>query len=132
MILKNQKKAQQIINSKIKGTTLDEIARSSGSMVQTADSISFQAFIIPNLGNEPKILGAAFNKQLQGKVSAPIAGGSGVFVVKGESIFATASLGANAIMLREQLESRLKSQAGNSINAIRVSSDVKDFRSDFY
>jgi len=102
-------------------------------MVQVADSISYQAFVIPNIGNEQKIVGAAFNKQLQGKVSAVIAGNAAVFVIRGENIFANASLNDSPAMVREQLESHIKQQVGSSsINTLRQAADVKDYRSSFY
>src|SRR5262249_2178763 len=50
-LIRNEKKAQQIINAKIKGKTLEEIASAVGTFVQVADSISFQSYIIPNVGN---------------------------------------------------------------------------------
>ncbi len=132
-VIKNQKKAQQIIDTKIKGTTLEAIASAAGATVQVADSISFQGYVIPNLGNEVKVLGAAFNKQIQGKISTPIAGTTGVLVLRGEGIFAGTSLGSNAEMLRSQLETQLKSQVGyKSINSLRLAATVKDNRSDFY
>lgn len=131
--IRNEKKAQQIISSKFKGSSLDQIASAAGAPIQVADSISFQAFLIPNLGNEAKMIGAAFNKQNQGKVSTPVAGTTGVFVIRGESIFAGSSLGGNAETLRATLETQLKSQAGyRSLNALRQAADVEDHRSDFY
>jgi peptidyl-prolyl cis-trans isomerase D len=132
-LLKNQKKAQQIINAKFKGTTLEQYAQSSGSPVMHADSVSYQAYIINGIGVEPKIIGAAFNKQLQGKASTPIAGMSGVFAVQGESIYATSSLGATAEMLREQLAMQIKQQINtNSLGAVRDAADIEDSRSNFY
>lgn len=132
-LVRNEKKAQQIIASKIKGSTLEEIAKNAGTSIMTADSISFQAFVVPNIGNEVKIIGAAFNKDLKGKVSAPIAGTSAVFVIKGESVYAGSSLGGTPEMVRQSLETQMKSQVGyRSANAIRQAADVKDYRSDFY
>ena len=132
-LLKNQKKAQQIINAKFKGTTLEQYAQSSGSQVMHADSVSYQAQIINGIGVEPKILGAAFNKQLQGKASTPIAGVSGVFAIQGESIYATSSLGANAEMLREQLAMQIKQQITyRSLGAVRDAANIEDSRSRFY
>lgn len=132
-IIRNEKKAQQIIDTKFKGTTLEQLAQSAGSTVQLADSISYQSFVINGIGNEPKILGAAFNKQLQGKVSAPIAGMSAVFAIKGESIFATSSMGSNAEILREQLANQMKSQIGyRSMTAVREAAKVEDNRFKFY
>jgi len=131
--VRNEKKAQQIISTKIKGKTLDEISRSTGTTVQTADSVSFQAFVIPNVGNEPKVVGAAFNKQLQNKVSNPIAGNTGVFVIRGEGIFATSSFNGNPTILRQTLETQMKSQIGyTSLNALHEAADIKDYRFKFY
>ena len=132
-ILLNQKKAKIIIESKIKGTTLEQIAQSGGTQVNTADSISFQALFVPSLGNEVKVIGAAFNKTLQNKMSAPIAGNNAVFVIKGESIFAVPSLGGSVEMLRNQLANNLKQEEANSaIAALREAAKVKDYRADFY
>jgi peptidyl-prolyl cis-trans isomerase D len=38
------------------------------------------------MGAEPKVIGAAFNKENQTKVSAPIIGNSGVYLLKVNSI----------------------------------------------
>ncbi len=84
LLILNEKKAQNIINTKFKGATIEQMAQSAGVGVQKADSVSFAQPFIPNIGNEPKMAGAAFNKSLQGKVSEPIAGNTGVFVIKGE------------------------------------------------
>ncbi|CAN5653504.1 peptidylprolyl isomerase [soil metagenome] len=132
-ILRNEKKAQQIINTKFKGTTLEQIAQSAGTTIQFADSIAYQAFVINGIGNEPKVLGAAFNKQLQGKVSTAIAGMSAVFAIKGENIFAVPSMGTNAEILREQLATQMKSQIGyRAMTAVRESAKIEDNRFKFY
>lgn len=79
-IIRDQKKAVQI-KQNFKGNTIEEIANSAKTIVQAADSISFNYSMIPGIGNEPKIVGAAFNKELLNKPSAPIAGNAGVFVI---------------------------------------------------
>jgi peptidyl-prolyl cis-trans isomerase D len=130
-ILRNEKKAQQII-AKIKGTTLEAVASSVASTVQRADSLSFQAPFIANVGNEPKIVGAAFNKNIAGKISEAIAGNTGVFVVRGESVAAKASL-TDINSVRQMTEQNLKSQAGyRAMGALRLAADVKDNRFKFY
>ncbi|MEO7209963.1 MAG: SurA N-terminal domain-containing protein, partial [Chitinophagaceae bacterium] len=132
-ILINQKKAKMIIDTKIKGTTLEQIAQAGGAQVQTVDSISFQALFVPSLGNEVKIIGAAFNKGLQNKLSTPIAGNNAVFVIKGESVYAIPSLGGSVEAMRNQLANSLKQEEANGvISALRESAEVKDYRADFY
>jgi len=79
-ILRDQKKAIQI-KQNFKGNTIEEIAISAKTIVQTADSINFSYSMIPGIGNEPKLVGAAFNKAYLNKPSAPIAGNAGVFVI---------------------------------------------------
>jgi peptidyl-prolyl cis-trans isomerase D len=79
-ILRDQKKAIQI-KQNFKGNTIEEIAASAKTIVQPADSINFNYSMIPGIGNEPKLVGAAFNKSLLNKPSAPISGNAGVFVI---------------------------------------------------
>jgi peptidyl-prolyl cis-trans isomerase D len=64
---------------------MEEIAASAKTMVQPADSINFNYALIPGIGNEPKLVGAAFNKAFLNKPSAPIAGNAGVFVISVKS-----------------------------------------------
>lgn len=83
-ILRDQKKAIQI-KQNFKGNTIEEIAASAKTIVQPADSINFNYSLIPGIGNEPKLVGAAFNKTLLNKPSAPISGNAGVFVISVKS-----------------------------------------------
>lgn len=84
-IIRNEEKAKQIIAKIGKVSTLDEVAQKSSQPVAKADSIMFSTPFIPNVGQEPKVIGAAFNKALQGKLSDPIQGNGGVFVVRVEN-----------------------------------------------
>jgi peptidyl-prolyl cis-trans isomerase D len=83
-ILRDQKKAVQI-KQNFKGNTMEAMAASAKTIVQTADSINFNYSLIPGIGNEPKLVGAAFNKALLNKPSTPIAGNAGVFVINVKS-----------------------------------------------
>lgn len=130
--LKNEKKAQQIIGTKFKGNTLEAYAQSAGTTVQRADSVSFQTPFIAGLGSEPKIVGAAFNKEVQNKASEPIAGSTGVFSVKSDGVSAKQS-GGSPEDQRRALETNLKGQVGyRALNALRQAATVKDNRSKFY
>ncbi|BAV09745.1 peptidyl-prolyl cis-trans isomerase D [Filimonas lacunae] len=130
-ILKNEKKAQQIL-AKFTGNSLEAYAQSTGTAVQRADSLSFQSPFIPAVGSEPKVVGAAFNKDVQGKVSAAIAGNTGVFAVKGEGVSAKPSFGG-ADGQRTALENSMRSQIGyRALDALRKAAVIKDNRSTFY
>ena len=87
---------------------------------------------MPELGNEPEFIGAAFNKQLQNKISSPIAGNTGVFVVKSGGVTGVASLGQTADAQKSQIEQSLKQQAAQEVTVLRKAADIKDYRSKFY
>lgn len=133
-LILNEKKAKQIISGKFKGgATIEQVAQAAGTSVQHADSVSFAQPFIPNIGNEPKIAGAAFNKNVQGKVSEPIAGNTGVFVIKGEGISALPNTNVNVEQLRKQLEMQQKQMGGyRSMEALKKAADITDNRFDIY
>lgn len=131
-MVRNEKKAKLIIAQKIKGTSLQDVSKNSGQPVQTLDSLNFSAFVVPALGSEPQFIGAAFNKQILNKLSDPIAGHSGVFVVRPEGVSGAANLGQTAEGQKQQAEQMLKQQASQAVMALRKAADVKDNRSKFY
>jgi len=131
-LVRNEKKAQIIIAQQMKGSTLEEVAKNAHQQVQTVDSLSFKAFVVPGLDNEPQFIGASFNKQIQGKVSSPVAGIKGVFVLKGQGISGVANMGQTAEMQRTQMEQMLKQQTAQEVTVLRKAADVKDYRSKFF
>lgn len=130
-LIRNDKKAKIIIETKMKGSSLEEIAKSSGSSILRADSLSFGSGFINGVGNEPKIVGAAFNKAVQGKVADLIAGSSGVFAVKGETVAAKPS-DALPETVKQALIKNRKMAIYRSIEALRKAATVKDYRFSFY
>jgi hypothetical protein len=79
-ILKNKKKAE-IIKAKMKGATLEAIAAANKTQVKPAVDITLENPTLPGVGQEAKVVGTAF--ALKGdKISAPIDGNLGVYVVK--------------------------------------------------
>ncbi|MCA6440715.1 MAG: peptidylprolyl isomerase [Sediminibacterium sp.] len=130
-IIRNQKKAKQIIDTKIKGNSLDEIAKNAGSPVLKADSLSFGASFIAGVGSEPKVVGAAFNKSTATKITPAIGGNSGVFVIKTESTGAKTDLAGPDAAKQGLLQSR-KMGVYRSLEALRKAATIKDYRSNFY
>lgn len=126
-ILRNQKKAEKIKNKIDKITSLEAVAASFGMQITQADSINFASTIIPNIGVEPKVCGAVFNKAWKGKASEPITGNTGVFVIRTENI------SAQPVMNVSNQQMQLKSNAAyRTIEALRKSAIIKDYRSKFY
>jgi len=133
-IIRNRKKAEQIIKKIGAANSLQAAATATGQNIQKADSLSFVSPYVPNVGQEAKVVGAAFDKQLQGKpASAPIAGNGGVFVIKSGSVSAKANLTADIDQARigqqRVQESMVKSQA---IEELKKTANVKDNRAKFF
>lgn len=132
MVIANRKKAKMIIDSKFKGNTLESYAQSSGSAVATADSLSFQSPMIPNVGFEPKVIGAAFNGSLLNKVSAPIAGNSGVFAIQPLGVSAKSSLDGGPEQLKMTIKQNWMQQMQRGfVDALMKSAKIVDYRSKF-
>ncbi len=130
-IVKNAKKAKVIIDTRMKGSTLESIAASFGSSVQRNDSLSFAAPFIPNMGSEPKVVGAAFNKSLQGKVSEAISGTGGVYAIRVENNSAKPAT-TDVIALKQSLVQAARMSAFRGMEALKKSASITDNRSKFY
>ncbi len=130
--VRNEKKAKILIDTKIKGSTIEAIGQAANIPVQKADSVAFQSQFIPRLGQEFKVLGAAFNKQAQGKASAPIAGDGGVFVISASGIAGVAPQGGSAEQQRAAAQTSLKAQQQSYLQALIKAANIKDYRSKFY
>lgn len=132
-ILRNLKKAEQISKQIGNSNDLNAIAAANKTTVQRADSITFASAAIPNAGFEPKVCGAAFNKQNLNKVSGPITGNAGVFVIKAEQVFTKPNPAIDYKIQRQQIEGNLKNTlAYGSMNALRKAATIKDKRIKFF
>jgi peptidyl-prolyl cis-trans isomerase D len=132
-IVRNLKKAKQIIEKIGNNRDMNAIAATFKTVVNRADSISFLSPFIPGIGQEPKVSGAAFDTRNKGKASEPIAGNTAVFLVKNESVGLRPSTDADYTMRRMQMEQQLKGSLGYKLTeALRKSATVKDNRIDFY
>lgn len=130
-LVRNEKKAKQIIDGKFKGNTLEAVSASIGSPVLHADSLSFSTPFLQNVGSEPKIVGAAFNKSLQGKISSPIAGLTGVFAVRVESNSARQGI-MDAETIKQTLMQGNRVAVFRGVQALRSAAVIKDNRFKFY
>lgn len=127
-IVRNQKKAEEIIKKIGSAATLDAVSKAVNSPILRADSISFATPVIANVGQEPKVIGYTFSKDIASKISAPIPGNGGVFVIKRESLSAKAGL-ENLEQQRTSMMMQMKSMSGfRSLEALKKSADIKDER----
>jgi peptidyl-prolyl cis-trans isomerase D len=134
-ILRNRKKAAQIISKLGKVSSLQAAATSTGQPVQTADSLSFNGARNAALGYELKVLGAAFNPANKGKVvPEPIEGQAGVYVLQVNNVSAVAQGSADINAQRQMLEMQARQQAmyRSPLQALRKSAKIEDNRAKFY
>ncbi len=116
-VLRNEKKAQQIIQKIGNYTTLEEASTKAGFPIATADSIRFSGGQ-SQMSYETKLLGVSFNPANNGKVVAkPVDGAQGVYVVRVNSQSATSVASANIDderrFLRQQAVQRIMGGYGN-------------------
>jgi peptidyl-prolyl cis-trans isomerase D len=131
--IRNIKKAESIVKKIGAATTLEAIAQATGQMVNKADSIRFSAPNIPNIGPELKVVGSAFNKAVQGKISAPIVGELGVFVIKTDNAVTVPNPGLDVSQQQKMLQQQQKSFAARMIpEIIKKNAEIKDDRYKFF
>ena len=136
-IIRNTKKADEIKKKLNKLNSLEAAASAYNLQVLNTGSdstLTFDAQIINGVGSEPKVAGAAFNKTYQSKVSPPIAGNTGVFVIKAKGISAKPALAPEIVSQQKSNEqSRLMQAAlGQSFNSLKKMAKIKDSRSKFF
>ncbi|HVU97214.1 MAG TPA: peptidylprolyl isomerase [Puia sp.] len=133
-ILRRKKKAELLARKFGNPASLDAAASASGQPVQHADSLRFASGFIPNVGQEPKVVGASFDKQLSGKAISPaIAGNAGLFFIKVDNVSAMSNPNADVQqqrLMQEQMERQLIDRG--LTETMRKRADIKDYRSNFF
>lgn len=128
-VIKNQKKAEKIIAS-IKGSDLNAIAKANKITVQTVTDVTIEDPNIPNAGNEGKVIGAAFGTAIN-KVSAPVEGNTGVFVVKTVSVAIAPKITKYEEYVTK-IQQNSSQSAGRVLPALKEKADIEDSRVIFY
>ena len=129
-ILQKQKKAE-IIEAKISGNTLDAIAQNQGVQVHAASAVNRTSPTLPGVGSEPKVVGTAFGLE-SGETSDPVAGESGVFVVKVIQFTDAPQLESyRSYAAREASASRINVNT-EVFEALEEAAEIEDNRARFY
>jgi peptidyl-prolyl cis-trans isomerase D len=135
--IKEEKKADMIIKALGANPTLESASAKYTKEIKMAgadSSLTLKAQIIDSIGNEPKLIGAIFNKANLGKVAQPLAGKTGVFVFKVNSI-AEKAANPNEDKVQQRIEQTavLRNQAvSNWFEGLRKKATIKDDRSKFF
>ena len=136
-LIRNKKKADEIIKKTGKNASLESAAAAYQKLVLTtgADStLTFNAAIINGIGNEPKVAGASFNKEYQAKSSPAIEGNTGVFFIKINSVASKPQPPTTVVQQQKSMKANqaMQSAVGKSFEALKKTADIKDKRSKFF
>lgn len=136
-LIRNNKKAEEIRKKLNDVTTLEAAASAFNVPVLTTgedSTLTFDAQIINGIGSEPKVAGAAFNKAYQSKISPPIKGNTGVFVIKVNQIFKKEGLPEMLVEQQKmaQINGRIQTAVGQSFESLKKIAEIKDNRSTFF
>jgi peptidyl-prolyl cis-trans isomerase D len=132
-LVRRDEKAKQIA-AKMKGSSLGELASALKDTVSEAQHIGFSTPFIPNAGFEPKVVGAAFNTDLKGgKLSSPVYGNNGVYVLKVDSVSQEPTPAAESEQDLRQEQMMLRQQVGSQvIDVLKKEADIEDHRLKFF
>ncbi len=131
--VKENKKAEKIaseMDSKLKETnSLEGLASNMGLTPRQASDVSYSSVRIPQLGSEPKVAGVVAALE-QGKLSYPIKGENGVYVVKVTNI-STQNITPEFYKQRT-LKQMQRTAAYRAYEALKEAANIKDKRYKFY
>ncbi len=136
LTVRNLKKADEITKKLGATSTLETAAAAYNVQIGSAgadSTITFGAQIINGVGQEPKVIGAVFNKAYQSKVSEPIIGINGVYLVKVNSI-GNKTVDAPEV-IAAQATDRTKTMLQTTYSffeSLKKLADIKDTRSKIF
>ncbi|OYQ47205.1 peptidylprolyl isomerase [Flavobacterium aurantiibacter] len=127
--LKNKKKAE-LIKAKLKGANLAAMAAANKTNVKVATDVTIEAGVLEGVGPEPRVIATAMALGAN-KLSAPIEGVSGVYVVSAKAVTA-----APVIKDYKDYVAKLQAQNGSApgriLNALKDAAKIEDNRRLFY
>jgi peptidyl-prolyl cis-trans isomerase D len=128
-LIKNQKKAE-MIKKKMNGSSLEAVAKASGASVQVATGISLKTPVLPNIGNEPKIVGKAFGLAA-GKTSEVIEGNSGMFMIRAKAVIKAAEVLSYTTYITQDRTQNQSYAISKAYTALKDKAEIKDNRANF-
>lgn len=127
--VRNEVKAKQLI-AKFESAgsgSIDAVAQKAGTKAVPVENIVFANPVIPGLSAEYKVIGTVFGLPLH-KLSKPIQGVHGVFVVESQGFVNPAPL-TDAVKQKQQIGQMMVQRAdGQVFDALKDKANVKDFR----
>lgn len=134
LAVRKEKKAQMLAD-KLKTASsgqsdLAGIAAKVSAEVKEASGVNFTTFSIPNIGFEPAVIGTVSTLS-EGKISAPIEGNNGVYLVKVTSVVTNADKDLKGE--RTRLAQAIGYRAGGQVfESLKKLAKIEDKRAKFY
>ena len=128
-ILVNQKKAA-LINEKMNGATLADIAKANNTSLRTASAVTLKSPTLSGVGYEPKVVGAMSFAE-ENKVFNKVDGEKGVFAFKVLKRELPTAL-PNYDSYRQRMADQRKRESFKMFEAIKKASDIEDNRAFYY
>ena len=130
-LVRNQKKSERLMEELSAYSSLDEISSNYGSTINTIEGLNFSSTQVPNLGNQPAFVGAAFAVE-EGQVSRVFSSKNAVFALKVDKVIAAAEI-SDFSSAKNSIANSLKSRSSfQAYQALVELFDVKDNRAKFY
>lgn len=128
---KKEAKAKIIVDKLGGASDLEGASSAWGKDVIQSTEVGFNAFAIPEIGPEPKVLGVAFGLP-EGQVSEPIQGENGVYLIKVNAA-AVDQAPQDLELFKQQIARDFASKVDYQVyETLKESGNVEDKRSKFY
>ncbi|SEC80628.1 peptidyl-prolyl cis-trans isomerase D [Tenacibaculum sp. MAR_2009_124] len=128
-ILVKEKKAK-MLEDKMTGSTLEDIAKNAGQTVRNANKVNLQSPTLAGVGYEPKIIGAMLSAK-ENTMFNNVVGDRGVFAFSVESKELPTAL-PNYDTYRKRLANDRKNKSFQIFEAIKKASEIEDNVGNFY
>ncbi|WP_298368168.1 peptidylprolyl isomerase [uncultured Lutibacter sp.] len=125
-----EKKKAGLIEKKMTGSSLEEIAKNSGVTVRSASSVSLSSPLLSGVGNEPAVVGAMSTIKIN-EISDKISGEKGVFVVKVTKRDAPVEL-ENYDSFRKKIITEYQGRGNQVYKVLEETADINDNRARFF
>ena len=129
-VLRDKKYAK--LASEAAGSTVEAVAEGYGTEVAEFNDLGYASYYIPNVGFEPRLVGAIAATEQTGTLSAPVKGSTGIYFFTVDTI-AVRDSEQTAEAEKVRLQSVAESTAQQaSLYAVQELANVKDQRSRYF
>lgn len=129
--IRNTKKGEQIARKAGTEQNLEKLASLLGGTQGRTDTVRFSDPFVPNLGNETRVIGAAFAKKSSTAVSGAIVGQNGVYFIKTNNVGSLSNSAVDLLGQKKAMEAQMKQYASYStMESLKKSMKIVDKRRD--